>query len=235
MCIIHWDFVSEYDFMLSAWGEGTLDETALVGSSLENLFDEFRKKYRRSPRDISLFVEDSLSCGLDYGITAIDTAFLEKLETLKELILPDSVTSVFVTPKLAEILKRNNTLIRGNFDSFAERFAAENGLPFRPSDFVFAHFYNERYHESTRLTMQFKRDGSVIVEESVHSPGISAGSDLGGELYYPLKKDFYKNHTVKEIAAEFNGSLYDAIVKNGKLAKFLQKAKTHKIFMGNNV
>ena len=78
-------------------------------------------------------MKDSRGYGSETGYIGVDTALLEKLETLKELILPDTITHIDLTPKLEKILKDNDTLIRGSFDSFAESFAKENGLRFRPA------------------------------------------------------------------------------------------------------
>ena len=41
--------------MLSAWGEGELHEQGLM-ASLTEVFGKFEKKYKRKPKDISLFV-----------------------------------------------------------------------------------------------------------------------------------------------------------------------------------
>ena len=59
--------------MLSAWGEGELHEKGLI-ASLTEVFGNFKKKYKRKPKDISLELEDSMSFG--YGFTSIDSVFL---------------------------------------------------------------------------------------------------------------------------------------------------------------
>ena len=123
--------------MLSAWGEGTVKEGAFH-THLSTIYRKFKKEYAREPRDVSLLIEDTFACGYGYGFTEIDTAFLEQINTLAELVLPNSITNIDMTPTLEQILKRNNVLIRGSFDSFAEKFAAENHLHFRPADFLFA-------------------------------------------------------------------------------------------------
>ena len=118
------------------------------------------KKSAGEPRAIfPLVIEDTLKAGFDYGFTEVETAFLERLENLKELILPDSITEISMSEKLEKILKDNNTLIRGSLDSFAERFAADTGHNFRPADFIIARHVYEKVQETTLLTVQFKRDG----------------------------------------------------------------------------
>ena len=233
MSLLDFEFDSEYDLMLSAWGEGTVKDSNF-NIRLGTIYKKFQKEYSREPKDVSLFIEDPFTCGFDYGFTAIDTAFLEKIEKLKELILPNSITDIQMTPKLETILHENKVLIRGSFDSFAEKFAAENKLHFRPANFLFAKYVFEPAHETTLLTMMFKRDGNVVMEESVSSPGSSAGNTFGGTFYKDLPKNFHKTMTVEQIAEMYGSHLHDAIIKNGKLADFLEKAKNHKIFTGKN-
>ena len=231
MSLLDYEFDSEYDLMLSAHGKGTVKE-GIFHTSLSTIYRKFKKEYAREPRDVSLLIEDTFACG--YGFTEIDTAFLEQINTLAELVLPNSITNIDMTPTLEQILKRNNVLIRGAFDSFAEKFAAENHLHFRPADFLFAKDFFEPAQETTLLTMMFKRNGNVVMEESISSPGSSAGNTFGGTFYKDIPKNFHKTMTVEQIAEMYGSRLHDAIIKDGKLADFLEKAKKHKIFMGKN-
>lgn len=102
------------------------------------------------------------------------------------------------------------------------------------SDYDFACYVIESVSESTVLTLVFNRDGSVIIKESVNSPGISAGNCLGGTLYHKLRKDFYKKKTASEIAGMFRGALSDSISEDGRLERFIELAKTHRMYMGKN-
>ena len=233
MSLLDYEFESEYDLMLFAHGKGIVKEGSFH-TNLSTIYRKFKKEYAREPRDVSLFIEDSFACGYDYGFTEIDTAFLEQLNTLAELILPDSITNITMTPTLEQILKRNNVLIRGSFDSFAERFAAENNLHFRPANFLFAKYVFEPAQETTLMTMMFKRNGNVVVEISVSSPGSSAGNTFGGTFYRDLPKNFYKVKTVEQIAEMFGQMSCKTILEDGRLAAFVEKAQTHKIFMGKN-
>ena len=139
-----------------------------------------------------------------------------------------------MTEKLERILKENNTLIRGSFDSFAERFAAQNGLNFRHRDFFFASSYFEPAFESTTLTMMFSRDGSVVIEEKVSSPGSSAGNTFGGEFYKTLESDFFMHKTAQDIADMYRDDIRNAIIEKGLLADFIEKARTHDLYTGEN-
>lgn len=233
MSLFHHYFDRNYALEFEAWGDGEISEKNLE-ISLDDIFAEYAREKGGYPIDISLDIADTLSFGYSYGFTSIDTAFLERLETLKELVLPDSITDIKMTPKLEKLLKENNTLIRGSFDSFAEKFAADNGLHFRHRDFSFASYYFEPAFENTTLTMMFSRDGSAVIEEKVSSIGSSAGNTFGGEFYKSLDSDFFVHKTAEEIADMYRGGIRNAIIETGILADFIEKAKTHKLFTGEN-
>lgn len=232
MSILNFKINDEYDIRLEAFGEGLVCNDAF-GSSFERGIEHYREECGKAPQDISFLIENNLTKGPDNGFKEIETAFLERLEGLKELILPDSITEIKMTDKLLQILKDNNTLIRGSLDSFAERFAADIGLNFRPADFLFARHEFEKTHEITVLTLKFRRDGSVVIREDVDSPGSSAGNTFGGVFYKELPSDFWMNTTAEEISQMYPG-LDDTVVKDGRLADFIAKAKSHKIYIGKN-
>ena len=240
MCLLDYSFYSdtygaEYDLTLSAWGEGILREDALLDIQRpETIFKEFRKKHHRGPKNISLQIQDPTAVGYDFFFTGVETELLEKLEELKELILPDTITDIALTPSLEKILIKNRTLIRGSFDSFAEKFAAEHGLRFRPADLVLAEVDSTAPPQSTKLTLVFRRGGTVEIKEDVTEPGTSAGNTLGGSFSHPLKTDFYMTETAEKIAGTFSRALYEKILENGKLAAFIEKAKTHDYYKGKN-
>ena len=232
MSILHSIFNGEYDIEFEVRGNGTVSNEAF-DLDVNRAFERYKEECGGEPRDLSLVIEDTLKSGFDYGFTEVETAFLERLENLKELILPDSITEINVTDKLERILKENNTLIRGSLDSFAERFAAEMGLNFRPADFIFARHVFAKVQEITLLTVQFNRDGSVQIRSDVDSPGSSAGNTFGGVFYNEIPSDFWMNTTAEEVSAMYPG-LDDVVIKDGRLADFIENAKEHKIFTGKN-
>lgn len=232
MSLLEHEFEEDYELMLRAWGEGVLSEAQLLDfQRLDAIFAAFKKKYRRLPREISLELQDSRAAGCDYGFTGIDPALLEKLPALKELILPPSVTALELTPAARAILKSSRTLIRGAFDSYAERFAVKEALPFRPADLLFAEY---EFHDTTTLFLIFTRDGKAVIRESCSEPGSSCSHTYGGDFYHPLPDGFYLRMTAEDVAAQFGGGLHDAIISDGRLAAFIEKAKTHGFFTGNN-
>ncbi|MBO4501430.1 MAG: hypothetical protein J5760_04230 [Clostridia bacterium] len=224
---------AEYEIMLEAWGEGVLAESQLLDMQKpDEILRRFKHKYRRAPKSVSLLLNDPRLSGCDYCYTGIDPALLEKFAALKELVLPDSITGLEITPAVEKILKENDTLIRGSFDSYAERFAQERGLRFRPADLIFAEYYFEPAQESTRLTLVFGRGGNVFIKEDVSSPGTSSSNTFGGTFIHPLKKEFYKESTAEEIAQTLGGRLAEAVISDGRLAGFIKKAQTHEFFKG---
>ena len=85
MSLLDYEFDSEYDLMLSAHGKGTVKE-GVFHTKLSTIYRKFKKEYAREPRDVSLLIEDTFACGYGYGFTEIDTAFLEQINTLAELV-----------------------------------------------------------------------------------------------------------------------------------------------------
>lgn len=234
-CLLDHDFMTEYELSLSAWGGPVLCESALLDmQKLDAISGEFKKKYRRYPKDISLLLKDPRTVGCDCFFITIEPAFLEKLETLKELILPDSVTEIKMTPKIETILSENRTLIRGEFDSFAERFADLRGLNFKPADFVFADFEDTRWRESTTLELVFTRKGDIYIKENRSSPGSSSSHTLGGSFTHPLPAGFYKTMTAQDVAEKFESDARRAIIEDGRLAAFIEKAGSHGFYTGKN-
>jgi hypothetical protein len=62
------------------------------------------------------------------GITEVKNGFLESFINLKELIIDSTVKNIEMTNELNELLKNNNVVIRGCYNTYAEKFAVENSL-----------------------------------------------------------------------------------------------------------
>ena len=206
MCLLYSKFhKDDYDIVIEAWGDGTLPQKNV------NRLIEIRKEYvaecRANPVSISLQLNNC-----NAGFTDIAPKFLEQIDELRELILPDTVTKLHMTPKLERIFQRNKTLIRGSFDSFAEQFAHEHGLRFRPADFEFYEDYCELGHETTTRKLKFRRDGS---------------NTFGGYHDTELPHHFFQTMTFDQFLARFHELAAKIIVDYGKMAEFFEKAKTH--------
>ena len=77
---------------------------------------------------------DHYALELSDGIIGAETGFLENFVSLMRLTLAPTVTDLVITDELKRIFTRNSTLVRGVYDTFAERFAKETGLRFIHSD-----------------------------------------------------------------------------------------------------
>ncbi len=235
MSLLHSYDDREYDLTLEAFGGGVVED-ASFSHSLEEVLRDFRREHGRDPIDVSYVIEDTKSDQLDYWFTAIAPGYLEQLPTLKELVLPGTVASVGMTPALEKLLRGNKTLIRGPLDSYAELFAGEYGLPFRPADVVIARHELEFVHEITILTLTFRRDGTCCIQEDINSPGSAAGNSFGGTFLHELPRAFYRVKTAEQVAAGFRTILETAILEDGRLAEFIAKArkKDKSLFWGRN-
>ena len=235
MSLLHSYDDREYDLTLEAFGGGVVED-ASFSHSLDEVLRDFRMEHGRDPIDVSYIIEDTKSYQLDYWFTAIAPGYLEQLPTLKELVLPGSVESVGMTPPLEKLLRGNKTLIRGEFDSYAESFARAYGLPFRPADLVIARHELESVHEITVLTLTFRRDGTCCVKEDINSPGSSAGNSFGGTFLHELPRAFYRVKTAEQVAEGFRTILETAILEDGRLEEFIAKAreKDKSLYWGRN-
>ena len=99
---------------------------------------------------------------------------------------------------------------------------------------MIANYYFEPACESTKLSLVYTRDGKAFIKEDISSPGTSASNTFGGTFTHGLKKDFYKTMTAEQIAEQFSPRLRQAIIEDGRLAAFIEKARTHGYYDGKN-
>ena len=156
------------------------------------------------------------------GVTGMGCGCLDYFHSLKELRIADSVTDIAVSQELEAILKKNRTVIRGSFDSYAERFSVKYSLPFLHDDIEIGRSRNE--YESYIITLRFHADGRPYIYQNCITGGISPGCSGGAEKDIPLPMNFYRKMTAEDIADLCTGNCYSAICSCGKLKKFLKKA-----------
>ena len=84
------------------------------------------------------------------------------------------------------------------------------------------------------MTLVFRRSGNVEIKEVCSSPGSSAGNTFGGTFTYPLRSDFCETQTAEEIAGGLSMDARRAILEDGRLAAFMEKARTHAYYKGKN-
>lgn len=156
------------------------------------------------------------------GITEVKKGFLESFPALRTLIIDRSVQNIEMTDELRIILKNNDVVIRGNYDSYAERFARENALLFIHKDIYIGIRRNEKHQESRTVTLRFAENGQISLLYEDFCQGISAGNTMGGEFTRDMPKDFHPGCTLKEFAYMMPEAYFDQIMGNKELENFLQ-------------
>lgn len=203
-------YINHYSGLLEVEGEGVLckedaDVWPTMGRSWKNDYD-------------TLSVKE--------GITELGEGYLEAFPKIGCLILSRTVLSVATTPELDKRMRKNKVLIRGEYDTFAEKFAHEKGLPFLHCDIPLAEDDIEIAHEHDFITLRFHEDGSADIHYNCFTPGSSAGSYGGGEYANELPKDFYVGCTVEQFADNFPERLHEQLTANEMLRRFLTAANS---------
>lgn len=155
------------------------------------------------------------------GITEIKKGFLESFPILKTIIIDSSVKNIEMTDSLRTLLKINSVIIRGSYDSYAERFAAENGLLFIHKDIYIGIRRNEEYQESRTVTLHFDESGKMNLMYEDFCQGISAGNTMGGAFTREMPEEFHSGCTLEEFADMMPEAYFDQILKNKELKAFL--------------
>ncbi len=157
------------------------------------------------------------------GITAVKKGFLESFVLLRELIIDSSVKNIEMTDKLRELLKNNKVIIRGSYDTYAERFAEENGLLFIHKDIYIGIRHNEEHCESRTATLHFDESGQMSLLYEDLCQGISAGNTMGGEFTRDMPEEFHKGCTLEKFGDMMPEAYFDQIMKNKELEAFLER------------
>ena len=201
-------YINHYSGLLEVEGEGPLSkEDAEVRQILGN---SWRSEY------------DTLS--VEEGIIGLGEGYLEAFPEIGCLILGRTVESVATTPELDKKLRKNKVLIRGEYNTFAERFAKEKGLKFLHCDIHLADDELREHHEHDIITLRFHRKGAPDIHYNCFTPGSSAGSYGGGEYAQKLPRDFYVGCTVEQFAGNFPERLREQLKSNAMLRRGLEAA-----------
>ncbi len=158
---------------------------------------------------------------LKNGITEVKKGFLESFTNLKTLVADSTVNNIEMTDELGKLLNNNGVVIRGGYDTFAERFAEENGLQFIHKEIYLGIRHNEEHGESRTLTLHFDANGEMMLLYEDFCQGISAGNTMGGEFTRKMPEEFHAGCTLKDFAYMMPEAYFDQIMKNKELKKFL--------------
>lgn len=157
------------------------------------------------------------------GITGVGEGFLDGFRNLTDIIIPRTVKSIGVTPELKKLLQKNKVVVHGWYDSYGEKFAAENGLRFVHADFIVGWYRDEEHYMSTRLEIRFTDEGKAYRFYDDICPGISAGSNGGGTYERELDEDWFVGEDLESIA-EWLTRFKESILKNEDLDYYLKTA-----------
>ncbi len=163
------------------------------------------------------------------GITGLGEGYLEAFSEIDCLILSRTVESVATTPELDKRLRKNKVLIRGEYDTFAERFAKEKGLKFLHCDIHLADDDIGEHYEHDIITLRFHIKGAPDIHYNCFTPGSSASSYGGGEYANELPKNFYVGCSLEQFAGIFPERLHEQLMSNDMLRRFLEAANSRRI------
>ena len=199
-------YINHYSGLLEVKGKGVLcrEDTELWHESDKNWAKEY----------------DTLS--VTEGITGLGEDYIEFFSHIDCLILDRTVESAAASPELLKSWRKRKVLIRGEYDTFAERFAGKNGLGFLHNDIHLADADIEVIPEHDIITLRFHEEEQPDIHFNCFTPGSSAGSYGGGEYANPLPRDFYVGCTVEDFANKLNERVREQILSNETLKRFLE-------------
>ena len=169
---------------------------------------------------------DYNTLSVNEGITGLGEGYLESFPKIRCLILSRTVESAATSPEFDKMLCKNKVLIRGEYGTFAETFAAEKGLKFLHCDIPLAEDDIEIACEHDIITLRFHEKGAPDIHYNCFTPGSSAGSYGGGEYAKELPEDFYVGCTLEQFVNNFPERLRDQLTSNGMLRRFLDAANS---------
>ena len=191
-------------------------------------FDAYGGKYLRK-EDMSYWMDSpertdpqGVALGLEEEVKEVEPGFFELLPTIDALWIHNPECKIHMTDKTIRLFQDNRVLLRGVYDSVAERLARKYHLRFLHLDveLVSDGDYFERGVDI--ITVRFREDGSAYIHQDCRCQGSSAGSIGGGEISFDIPKDFYLTKTPEEIADMCWHS--SKIIANGRLAAFMKSA-----------
>ena len=175
---------------------------------------------------------ENVSVNLCSGIVEVKEGFLERIPTLQEISIPNTVEHIGVSQKFEKYLSQNDVLIRGVFDSYAEDFAKKYGLRFLHSEIHLGSLGDYRSPDGVDvLNVCFTKEGRAYIRQTCHSDHFNCHSDYtsqlsdGGEKRIDLPVDFLDALTLKEIAGMCWTRCSKLILGSDVFRQFWLKAK----------
>ncbi len=181
------------------------------------------KEERTDPRGIAL--------GLAAEVEEVEPDFFDLLPTVSEVWIQNPDCRIYMTEKTVRLFQSNRVLLRGAYDTAAEKLARGYHLRFLHLDVELASVGDYFEHGNDLITLCFRDGGSAYIHQDSRCQGISAGNTGGGELSFDLPDDFYLTMKPSEIADMCWARCRKEMLSNGKLSAFMKKAKNKKGFL----
>ncbi len=157
------------------------------------------------------------SIELDSGITGAKAGFLESFYHLEKLILSESVQSIDDTKELSAMLTKNQVIVRGTFDTFAEEFASRHHLRFVHANIHLGESSNQ--YETDVWSLRFEDNGTPYL----HCNAFGQRGFMGGEERRELPDGLLGNCTIEKFAELLGEHLTEQILQNKPLHHFLER------------
>lgn len=163
-----------------------------------------------------------VTLGLGEDVEEVEPDFFELLPTIKSVWIENPECNLNLDEKAVKLFQKNMVILRGVYDTAAEKLARRHRLRFLHFDVQIASVGGYFENGNDTITIRFNEFGRVYVNQDSKCQGISAGSTGGGELNFDLPADFYLMNP-NQIAEKCWHT--NKIIGNGKLAAFMKKAK----------
>lgn len=128
------------------------------------------------------------------GVETVEEGFLDRIPHLAVVEMEHTVKHVGVSPFLEKLMHKNDVIIRGKFNTYAEEFAKKYHLRFLPSNLQLAMEgdFNTRQGVDI-ITLRMFENGKADINQDNRCQGSSAGSVGGGEISFDIPWDFFKD------------------------------------------
>lgn len=170
--------------------------------------------------------EEIYTLSFGKGIKAVEPGVIELFPNLLDLITEADVRKIGCTPALEALLKRNDVILRGPFNSPAEKLAKKLDLRFIHKNIFLSSYHNEEHDQGTKVTLCFQYNEPPFFWREDFTTGISAGCSGGGTVRTDLDEDFYVGYETTEAFADdhMGAHHWENVRNNQELADFLAEA-----------
>ena len=187
-------------------------------------------------RPVDVCAEDVRSSGLDPkeyltliigdDVRRLGPGVIESFPNLQDLIVESELKKLPCTPELEALLTKNNVILRGSFNSPAEKLANKLGLRFIHKNIFLAGRFDEEHYESSDITLCFEEGQPPFILRNDITQGWAASNSGGGTVRTDLPEDFYVGYeTAEAFADDYVGRYFwEKVRANQELDAFLKEA-----------